>query len=165
MRPHVFMLEYRTLGWWYWLATVCFLTAGMAGWPIGFHLAIGLTVFQLIHFAIRERRITAFPVQVRFSYLLLLLIALPEPLQYVYWVPTIGTWVRVLSGYCTLARMVSLLPWNRHEALSLGLLRQTFLSAPVRAGILQGEASARPTPRQAFDAAGPCLSPTRRSSS
>jgi hypothetical protein len=134
----MFMLEYRTIAWWYWLVTVCLLTAGVAGWPMGFQLAIGLTVFQLIHFVIRERSITAFPVQVRVGYLLLLLVAQAEPLQWIYWIPTIGTWVRVLCGYCTMARTVSLLPWNRKEAFSLSLLRRTFLSPPVRGSILQG---------------------------
>jgi hypothetical protein len=134
----MFMLEYRTIAWWYWLVTVCLLTAGVAGWPMGFQLAIGLTVFQLIHFVTRERSITAFPVQVRVGYLLLLLVAQAEPLQWIYWIPTIGTWVRVLCGYCTMARTVSLLPWNRKEAFSLSLLRRTFLSPPVRGSILQG---------------------------
>jgi hypothetical protein len=70
--------------------------------------------------------------------LLLLLIALPENLQLIYWIPTIGTWAQVLFGYCTMARMVSLLPWNRKEAFSFTLLKRTFLSAPVRGNILQG---------------------------
>lgn len=134
----MFILEFRTIGWWYWLATVTLLTAGVAGWPAGFHLAIGLTAVQVLHFAIRERRLTAFTVQVRFAYLLLLLIALPAPLQWLYWVPLVGTWVRVLYGYCTMARTVSLLPWNCREAFSLGLLRRTYLSRPVRGSIHQG---------------------------
>ena len=134
----MFMLEYRTISWWYWLATVGLLTAGVSGWPAGFMLAIGLTVFQLVHFIIRERSISAFPVQVRFAYLLLLLIALPESLQLIYWIPTIGTWAQVLFGYCTMARTVSLLPWNRKEAFSFALLKRTFLSAPVKGNILQG---------------------------
>jgi hypothetical protein len=137
-RLRMFLLEYRAVGWWYWLATVCFLTAGVAGWPTGFNLAIGLTVIQLVHFAIRERSMTALPVQVRYLYLLLLLLALPEPLQWIYWIPTIGTWVRVLCGYCMMARTLSLLPWNCKETFSLGLLRRTFLSAPVRGSRLQG---------------------------
>jgi hypothetical protein len=37
-----------------------------------------------------------------------------------------------------MARVVSLLPWNRNEAFSFGLLKRTFLSAPVRGNILQG---------------------------
>ena len=134
----MFMLEYRAISWWYWLVTVGFLTAGVSGWPTGFLLAIGLTVFQLIHFSIRERSITAFPVQGRIGYLLLLLGALPEKLQLIYWIPTIGTWAQVLFGYCTMERMVSLLPWNRKGAFSFALVKQTFFSAPVRGNILQG---------------------------
>lgn len=134
----MFLIEYRTLGWWYWLVTVCLLTAGLAGWGDGFLWAIALTAFQMIHFAIRERSITAFPVQVRFGYLLLLLVALPAPLQLLYWVPVIGTWAQIFFGYCTMARLVSLLPWNRKEPFSFALVKRTFLSVPVRGNILQG---------------------------
>lgn len=58
----MFMIDLKELGWWYWLVTACFLTAGVAGCPVGFFLAIGFTVFQIIHFTIRERGIAAFPV-------------------------------------------------------------------------------------------------------
>lgn len=132
------MLEYRAISWWYWLATVCLLTAGLAGWSAGFLLAIGLTVLQTLHFMLREGRATAFPVQVRTGYLLLLLVALPPSLHLIYWIPTIGTWAQVLFGYCAMARMVSLLPWNRTEPVSARLLARTFLAAPVRGNILQG---------------------------
>lgn len=134
----MFMIEYRALSWWYWLFTAGLLTAAISGWPTGFLLAIGLTVIQLIHFSFLQRNLFAFPVQVRLGYLLLLVIALPEPLQFIYWIPTVGTWAQVLFGYCLMARTVSLLPWNRNEELSLSLLKRTFLSAPVRGNILQG---------------------------
>jgi hypothetical protein len=114
------------------------LTFGVSGNQIGFALAIGLTIIQLIHFVFRERNITAFPIQVRFWYLMLLLVAWLEPLQWIYWVPVIGTWAQVVFGYCTMARCVSLLPWNRSEQLSLDLLTKTFLSRPVRGSIKQG---------------------------
>lgn len=132
------MIEYKQLSWWYWLATACLLTAGVAGYHAGFILAIALTLFQLIHFAIRERSIAAFPVQVRFWYLMLLLLALPQPMQLLYWVPTVGTWAQLIFGYCTMARCVSLWPWNRQEKLSISLLRKTFFSRPVRGSIMQG---------------------------
>ncbi len=134
----MFMIDYKELSWWYWLVTACLLTAGVAGHPDAFLLAIGLTVFQLIHFAIRARSITAFPVQVRFWYLILLLVSLPAPLQIIYWVPTIGTWAQLIFGYCTMARCVSLFPWNRSESFSANLLLRTFISRPVRGNILQG---------------------------
>ena len=132
------MIDYTRIGWWYWMATACVLSAGVAGHPQAFVLAIGLTVFQLLHFALREGRITAFPVQVRFCYLLFLLMALPETMQWLYWVSTVGTWAQVLFGYCTLARSLSLLPWNRRQQLSSGLIRETFLARPVRGNIMQG---------------------------
>lgn len=134
----VFMIDYREVSWWYWLVTACLLTAGVAGNQAGFAMAIGLTVVQLTHFVMRERRIAAFPVQVRFWYLMLLLVALPEPLQIIYWVPTIGTWAQVIFGYCAMARCVSLLPWNRNEPFSVRLLRRTFFSRPVRGNVMQG---------------------------
>jgi hypothetical protein len=138
MGPPMFMIDYKELSWWYWLVTACLLTAGLAGYQSAFLLAIALTVFQLAHFALRERSVKAFPVQVRFWYLLLLLVALPNPLQLIYWIPMIGTWAQVLFGYCTMARFVSLLPWNRHESLSVDLLKRTFLSPPMRGNIMHG---------------------------
>jgi len=137
----MFMIEYRDIGWWYWLVTAVLLSLGILGNPMGFMLAIGLTIFQLIHFVFRERSITAFPVQVRFWYLMLLIVAWPEPLQWIYWVPAIGTWAQIIFGYCTMARCVSLLPWNRNEQLSFYLVKKTFFTRPVRGSIKQGFAA------------------------
>ena len=127
----MFMISYNRL------VTACLLTAGVAGNQIGFFLAIGLTVLQLIHFTIREHSITAFPVQVRFWYLMVLLVALPEPLR-----STSGClpWERGhrLFGYCTMARCVSLLPWKGAKAFHPGLLKKTFISRPVRGNIMEG---------------------------
>jgi len=141
-KPHkglnMFMIDYKELSWWYWLATVLLLMAGLAGNPVYYVLAIGLTAFQMIHFAVREHKLSAFPVQVRFWYMILLIVAFPEPMQWLYWIPTVGTWAQLIFGYCTMARCVSLLPWNRKEPFSIGLLMKTFLSRPVRGNILQG---------------------------
>lgn len=138
----MFMIEYKDIGWWYWLVTAGLLTYGVLGNSIGFILAIGLTILQLIHFFIREKSISSFPVQVRFWYLILLIIALPEPLQLIYWIPTIGTWAQIIFGYCTMARLVSLFPWNRTEKLSFALVKKTFLSLPVRGSVKQGFSAA-----------------------
>jgi len=135
------MLEYKDIGWWYWLATVVLLTLGLSGFSLAFILAIILTAVQLIHYLIREKSIRSFPVQVRYWYLLLLLIALPEPLQFIFWIPAIGTWAQVLLGYCTMARFVSLLPWNSNEAFSAGRFMKTFFSRPVKGSVQQGFAA------------------------
>ncbi|MET0067429.1 MAG: hypothetical protein ABW076_13870 [Candidatus Thiodiazotropha sp.] len=132
------MIDYREMSWWYWLVTALLLSAGFFVTPDAFLGAIGVTVWQLIHYRLREGSNNAFPVQVRFWYLILLLVALPGPMQWLYWVPTIGTWAQLIFGYCTMARLVSLFPWNRSEPFTWSLVRRTFFSAPVRGNILQG---------------------------
>ncbi|HUX89726.1 MAG TPA: hypothetical protein VMV48_03450 [Gallionellaceae bacterium] len=134
----MYMIDYKELSWWYWLVTACLLTAGIAGYQTGYFLAINLTIVHLMHFIIRENNITTFPVQVRFWYLMLLLVSLVEPTRLLFWVPAVGTWAQLIFGYCTMARCVSLLPWNRHEEFSVSLLKRTFLSRPVRGNIMQG---------------------------
>jgi len=134
----MFMIDYKELGWQYWFITACLLSAGVAGYEDFFLYAIFFTVFQMIHFAILQLNVLSFPVQVRFFYLVLLLIAYPKQLNMIYWLPTIGTWVRLIFGYCTMARCVSLLPWNRKHPFSVSLLAKTFLSRPVRGNILHG---------------------------
>jgi hypothetical protein len=133
----MFMIDYKELVWWYWFITACLLAAGVSGNHLGFILAISLTMFQLVHFMIRENGIMAYTVQVRFWYLVLLLVALPKPMQIIYWIPTIGTWVRILFGYCIMARCVSLFPWNRNRPFSVDLLVKTFITRPVRGNIMQ----------------------------
>ncbi len=133
----MFMIDYKDPGWRYWLLTALMLSWGILGNPIGFMLAMGLTVIQLLHFAIKERSLSSFPLQVRAWYLLLLLLASPASLQWIFWIPFIGTWAQVIFGYCTMARFVSLLPWNRLEPFSLKLLYKTFFSLPVQGSVKQ----------------------------
>ncbi|WP_291931460.1 hypothetical protein [Candidatus Thioglobus sp.] len=132
------MIEYKDIGWWYWLATAVLLTMGIFGNEQSFVWAIELTSFQLAHYIIREKSLKAFPVQVRFWYLILLIISLPEAMQWLFWVPSIGTWAQIIFGYCTMARLVSLWPWNRSEKLSLKSLTKTFFSRPVKGSVQQG---------------------------
>jgi len=133
----MFMIDYKDIGWRYWLVTAVFLSIGVSGEPIGFMLAIGLTIIHLIHFLLAEATFSSFPVQVRICYLLLLLIALPEALQWIFWVPCIGTWAQIIFGYCTMARIVSLFPWNRSETFTLKLLFKIFFSLPVKGSVKQ----------------------------
>lgn len=132
------MLMYREVSWWYWVITTLLLFHGLAGNPEGFWLAIGLSAIQVAHFRLREPGFSAFPVQVRLAYTAMLILFQWEALHILYWIPAIGTLAQVLFGYCTLARCLSLLPWNRNEPLSLHLVRRTFLSRPVRGSVMQG---------------------------
>jgi hypothetical protein len=124
------MFPYRDIGWRYWSVLAGLLIADRAGWPAALPLAIGLSAAQLAHFGCRTRSFTAFPVQVRSAYLAILLIAAWPPANWLLWVPAVGTPVQVLFGYCALARMLSLAPWNRRQPLSWSLVWRTFTARP-----------------------------------
>ena len=132
------MIFYKELSWWYWAVTAVLLICGLAGRFEAFYFAAALSGVQVVHFRLRERHFMAFPVQVRIAYTALLLLALWEPMNWLFWVPAIGTPAQVLFGYCTLARCLSLLPWNRREPLSRRLVWRTFISPPIKGNILQG---------------------------
>lgn len=132
------MNRIQFISWQYWAVTDVLLIAAVLGWQPGFPAVIGLNIVQLVHFLVREKSLTAFPVQVRAAYLGLLLAGQWDPLYIIYFIQIIGTTVMVLADYCPLARFLSLMPWNRHEPFTLDLLRRTVFSSPVRGNILQG---------------------------
>jgi hypothetical protein len=59
-----------------------------------------------------------------------MLICYLPPIRWLYWLPAVGTLALVVFGYCLLARILSLLPWNSPETCSIARLRRTFFSAP-----------------------------------
>jgi len=132
------MIEYKDIAWWYWLVTVILLTTGMFVGTVGFYLAIVLTIIHCIHYLFKEKTVTAFPVQVRIAYLVLLLISLPDYFQFIFWVPLVGTWAQVIFGYCAMARFLSLFSWNRNEPLTFNFLLKIIFARPVRGSVLQG---------------------------
>jgi hypothetical protein len=122
------MATLHDLGWWYWFLTVGLLGTGLFGWREGVFLAMGLCAIQILHVLLLTRDLTAFPVQVRITYLTMMIAGMWEPLQWIHWVQLAGTSARVLVGYCLLARTLSLAPWNRWQPLSLALIKRTYLS-------------------------------------
>jgi bacteriorhodopsin len=117
--------------WWVWLVTTALLATGLVGHRSGFSAAIALSLAQTIFFWQRHRSLQPIGVQIRLTYTLMLAACLAPQLRWLYWLPTVGTSALLVFGYCLLARTLSLLRWNRTEALSFDLLRRTFLTAPV----------------------------------
>lgn len=134
----MFMIDYKDFNWWYWPILGCALTIGISGYPIGFLLTIIISSVHLIQYIFTEKSITSFPVQVRLLYLVYMVAAYPEAMQFLYWLPVVGTWARAIFGYCLLARTLSLFPWNRRVPFSAALLFKTFFSRPIRGSILHG---------------------------
>jgi len=120
-----------SLAWWVWTATGVCLAAGLNGYPSGFHAAIVISVVQAVVYDFREAAAFSYPVQIRFAYAALLIACQLPFLQWLYWFPAVGTFALVLFGYCLMARILSLLPGNRREPMSLDLVRRTFFSPPA----------------------------------
>lgn len=142
------MLEYKSISWWYWLVSAVLLFLWLFGWTEGFPLVLSLTLIQTFHFLIEEKKLTAFPIQIRIAYLIILLAGWMESLRFLHWIQAIGTSVIVVTGYCFLARALALMPWNRKQPLSLDLIRNTIFSPPVRGNIMQGLPKTRTTPKK-----------------
>lgn len=117
--------------WWIWLATLASMAAGLAGCRPGVPVAVVLTVAHAALAWRWARNAGAIGVQIRLAYALVLLLCLVPGLGWFTWVAALGALAMLVLGYCAMGRTLSLLPWNRAERLSLGLLRRTFLSPPV----------------------------------
>lgn len=137
-----FFLLFGDWTWWAWTLTAILLVLGLFGSPAAFIAAMLLTAIQMVAMLIRERRVSAFPVQLRLAYLFLLGICFIPGMRWLYWLPAIGTFALVIFGYCLMARFLSLFPWNRTEPLSSDLMRRTFLSPPDLSRIGSGERTA-----------------------
>jgi hypothetical protein len=127
------MILTRSAAWWYWLATAILLAGAAGGVLWALPAAIALCGVQVLHYRTTEGSFAAFPVQIRLAFLAMLLAGLWEPLRFLHWVQLAGTTTFVLSGYCLLARLLGLAPWNRTEPLSGALVRRALVGPPAPA--------------------------------
>jgi hypothetical protein len=126
------------LVWSYWAVTTVLIIGALAGVEYSYQAVVGLNIVQVIHFALREQSVTAFPVQVRVTYLGLLFLSQAPYMIWILWWQLIGTAAMVLFKYCFLARCMSLMPWNKSEKYSVELFKRTFFTAPVDGNVLHG---------------------------
>jgi hypothetical protein len=126
----LFFINLHDWTWWAWTITTALLIVGLCGYGPAFIGAMAVTAGQGVILLVRDRSAAAFSVQLRAAYLLLLLICYLPPLRWLYWLPTVGTFALIVFGYCLMARILSLLPWNSREAWTLARLQRTFFSAP-----------------------------------
>ena len=129
-------MKERTI-WMYWLVTEGFLAVGLMLWPPALVLAMAVTLVHGVHFLLRAPGVTAFPMQVRINYLGLLLLGQVPYFRWVNWVQLIGTTAFLTTGYCPLARILSLMPWNRNRAMSWRLVKTAVFTPPVDGSIVQ----------------------------
>ena len=118
----------RDIAWWFWLAVDVLLATSLLADRRMFAAVLAVAAIQIPVFASRG---TSFPVQVRITYLSLLVVGLWRPLGFIHWIQLAGTTAMILVGYCLLARCLSLLPFNRTEPLTAALVARTFFTPPV----------------------------------
>jgi hypothetical protein len=126
--------------WWYLAFTELSLLAGLLSDPGWFYAAIALCIIQAIHFGIEDKNFLSLSCQVRYVMLGMFLLGLQ--FHWVYWIPAIGLAVRLTLNYCLLARLMTLLPWNRKEHFSWNLFKRTIFSRPTKGPILKAIVSA-----------------------
>lgn len=126
----------RSLSWWYWLATAALLAGSLVAWPAGLAVTIAFVALQGGHLAARAHSLRTFPAQTRAAYLAILVAGTWPPLAFLHWLQLAGTCGTLVFDYCFLARVMSLLPWNRAQPLSVRLVWRTFASRPVRGSVL-----------------------------
>ena len=120
----------------YWIVTDILLAAGLVIWPPALYLAMAVVVIHSIHFLRYSPAITSFPMQVRIGFLGLLILGQVPYFGWVNWVQLAGINALLTTGYCPLARILSLMPWNRTRSFSWKLFTTAIFSPPVNGRIL-----------------------------
>lgn len=123
----------------YWAITTVLIALSLAHVTYAWEALIALNIVQVIHFAVLEKSVTTFPVEVRATYLGLLILSQAPYMIWVLWWQLIGTAAMVAFRYCFLARLLSIMPWHKQEPYSIALLKRTFFTAPVEGNIMQGQ--------------------------
>lgn len=124
------MWNWKKMGWVLWALIDALLLAYLTVWPIAIYPLASVLVAQSLMYAGRDSSFITFPVQVREFYLLIFVVGLLPGLGFLHWIQVAGTSAYLLFGYCPLARMVVLLPWNRVVPLSWGVVRVALFSSP-----------------------------------
>jgi hypothetical protein len=122
--------------WWHWATTIPMLILHLSGVHGAIEATIAVCLCFTCSYFIRLRRWKPFPIQIRLVFLGLLLVGLLPGMIWVHWVQVIGTTAMVTAGYCLLARLLLLAPFNRTEPLTWSLMDRVLFRDPCSGGLL-----------------------------
>jgi hypothetical protein len=120
----------------YWQFSALLLACHLVGWHHGLPLVIALNVVQALHVGWVRRGWRALDAQVRLAFLGLLIVGLIPPAGIVHAAQLIGVTAILVADYCLLARLLSLLPWNRQEPLGWALVRRALFTPPAPGAVV-----------------------------
>lgn len=116
--------------WSIWFITWLGLLAGLYDNAYNEFVVILSAVHAILFAGLFKMRLMDFPVQLRIVYFAWVLLGTYH-LRVLMYITTVGLAANLFVGYCPLARMMYLLPWNRSEPFSAELVVRVFLSPPV----------------------------------
>ena len=106
--------------WWFWTATLAFIIVAVVGWVLGYYVVIAISAVQVLFFLVQEKNLNAFPVQIRVVYFAFTLFGLwPVVRLYIYILLMLGTIMVAFFGRCSIALVLSRMPWNRTREVRL----------------------------------------------
>jgi hypothetical protein len=122
----------KLLIWGLWFITWLGLVGGLFE-QLYFEYVVIFSAFHAVLFlVINAFNIKPFPVQVRIAYFIWVAAGTYVPhLTFLMYITLVGLAANLFLGYCPLARMMTLMPWNRNEKFSIGLVGRVFLSPPM----------------------------------
>lgn len=117
----------KAIVWILWFVTWLLLLAGLVD-RVFYDVVVWFTAAHLLLvLALNRFKLMAYPVQVRLVYVLWVLVGTYVPhMTFLMYIATVGLIGNLFFGYCTLARMMYLVPWNREERFSLDLVARVF---------------------------------------
>jgi hypothetical protein len=131
-------MKFGSLQWWIWATLACLMLWGLTGQMLAREAAMAFAVLLAIGYLLVHRTPRHFPTQLRVAYALWMAVSLVPPLFIMYWILAAGTTARVLTGYCAMARLLLLLPWNRSVRLTWRRIGIIAFYPPIQGSVVSG---------------------------
>ena len=131
-------MEIGSVTWWIWAILAGLMLWGLTGQMLPREAAMAIAVLQAFGYLLIHRSLRHFPTQLRVAYALWMAVSLVPPLSVMYWILAAGTTARVLTGYCAMARLLLLLPWNRSVPLTWRRMAIIAFHPPVHGSVVKG---------------------------
>jgi hypothetical protein len=106
--------------WWFWIVTIVFIVAALAGWTPGYYIVMAISAFQVLFFLIQEKSLAAWPVQVRIVWFAVTLFGFWPAGRVVFYVLLlVGGIMGTFFGRCSITLLLKLMHWNQARPVHL----------------------------------------------
>ena len=122
----------KSLIWSLWFVTWLGLVGGLVDSVYFEYVVIFSALHAILFLFLNGFKVGPFPVQVRIAYFVWVAAGTYVPyLTILMYITLVGLATNIFLGYCPLARMMYLMPWNNAEKFSIDLVRRVLFSPPT----------------------------------